>query len=632
MTEAGLTCESVKKINGEEVLDVEVTANRPDWMSIVGVAREIAAIQGLSTKIKEPKKLPRPAKPLPIKLNVDFDLFDRWAGVILTDIQIKPSPKWLQDKILSMNARPINNVIDITNYVMYEYGIPMHAFDYDEIRGSQMTVKKTEGGESFTSVDGISYQLPKDAIVINDKERLIDLAGIKGGLNSGIKDSTKKIFLHVTIDNPVLIRRTSIKMGLRSEASAIYERVPDKGGVVRALTRAANLVAELANGKIASNIIDIKKANFDPWKINLTFKKLARVLGIEIPEKEVLKILSKLNLSPKKTTLGISCTIPTYRADLKIEEDLAEEVARIYGYNKFPTSLPSGATNPIEIPYHFDDSFINKLKELLISSGYSETMILSLISKDLIEKTGGSSDMHIKLINPVSNDYEYLRTSIVSSLLPGVKLNNADKLQLFEVDKVYTKSGKKYNESYKLGVIAKGISFRQFKGLVDLIVDRLNIKNYKTNFDSTRSYLHPLRSGSISIGAEVAIDFGEVHPEVTEKFQAGSEIYVLEADISLLRKSAKTPIFKTPPLNPAQIEDLTLILPPKTRIGEVVNTMISTDSIINKVYLKDIFGNSYTFRVWYQDPKRTLTNADVEKIRKQIISSVKTRFGAQIRE
>ncbi|MCX6704072.1 MAG: phenylalanine--tRNA ligase beta subunit-related protein, partial [Candidatus Woesebacteria bacterium] len=278
MTEAGLTCESIQKEGSEVVLDVEVTANRPDWMSIIGVAREVAAIQGI--KIRQPviKDLPPQTAKFPIDLIPDYNLFERWTGIVIKGVEIKQSPKWLQERIILMGHTPINNIIDITNYVMYELGIPMHAFDYDEIYGQIMTVKLSKGGEKFTSVDNLEYVLPKNAIIINDSERLIDLAGIKGGFNSGIKETTKNIFLHVTIDNPVFVRRTSQAIGLRSDASAIYERGPDKGGTVGSLTRAVNLILNLAGGEIASKLIDIKKEKYEPKNLFVSFAKLEKVL------------------------------------------------------------------------------------------------------------------------------------------------------------------------------------------------------------------------------------------------------------------------------------------------------------------------------------------------------------------
>ncbi len=625
LTEAGLTCETYKKVGDETVLDVEVTANRPDWMSIIGVAREIAAIQG--TKIKEPKtkELPKKSANFPIDLVPDFELFERWSAIVLKDIEIKESPRWLVERIRLMGHTPINNIIDITNYVMYELGIPMHAFDYDEISGQIMTVQKSKGGEDFTSVDNLSYKLPKDAIIIKDAERLIDLAGIKGGLNSGIKDSTKNVLLHITIDNPALVRRASQALGLRSDASAIYERGPDKGGVVNALTYASNLILELAGGKVASDLIDLKKKEFGSWKLELEFEKMGKVLGIEIQAAETIKILDRLNLSPRKIKIGIECTIPTYRGDLKIEEDLIEEVARIYGYNKFPQTLPEGRTTNLKIPYYFDDSLHKKLKGYLTPAGYSEVMTLSLLSKPTLEKFGLNPEKSVKIQNPVSIEYEYMRLSLIPSLLQGILINREDKVQIFELDKVYP------NENYKLAAIAKGIKFRQFKGVIDTILERLNIQSVEIEFETDKPYLHPSKSGTIKRGSEILGEFGEISPIVLSKFGIEGPILCFELEVSVLEKHAKIKNYKSIPENPAQVEDLTLTFPPKTRIGEVINFMTSMNQFIEVVELKDIYKDSYTFRVWYQDPKKTLTDKEVEEIRNKILQSVKSKFGGIIK-
>src|SRR3989344_1562093 len=246
LTEVGLGVEKIIKDGTDTIFDLEITPNRPDCLSIIGIAREIAAIENKKINLVIPEiKIPKEIT-LPIKLSPDYDLFYRWTGVTIADVEIKDSPKWLQDRLIKVGLRPINNIVDITNYVMFELGVPLHAFDYDSIKGHTMKVELAKGGEEFTSVDEKSYHLPKDAIIISDKERIIDLAGIKGGLNSGIKTNTKNIFLHVTIDNPILIRRASLALALRSDASAIYERGVDKGGTLKTLARAAQLVIELA--------------------------------------------------------------------------------------------------------------------------------------------------------------------------------------------------------------------------------------------------------------------------------------------------------------------------------------------------------------------------------------------------
>lgn len=625
MTEAGLTCESYKKEGDETILDVEVTANRPDWMSIIGVAREIAAIQGVN--VKEPKvpTLPKKSANFPIDLENDPRLFERWSAIVLKDVKIKPSPKWLSDKIRMMGHSPINNVIDITNYLMYEYGLPMHAFDYDEIRGQLMKVQLSKGGEDFTSVDNIAYKLPKNALVIYDSDRLIDLAGIKGGLNSGIKDSTQNVLLHITIDNPVLVRRTSQAMGLRSEASAIYERGPDKGGTVNALIRAAKLIIDEAGGEVASDIIDIKQKDFKPWKLSLSFNRLEKVLGIKIPEVEVLKILDKLNLNPKKIKAGISCTIPTYRGDLLIEEDLIEEVARIYGYNNFPLTLPKGTNAPIKIPYYFDDSNHQKIKSILTAAGYSEMMALSLVSGETLNKYSIDSKHALKILNPVSSEYEYLRPTLIPSVLTAMIINHDEKVSVFELDKIFP------SEEYKVAGVSKGVNFREFKGVVDILFDRLNIKKTAIQFETDKVYLHPSKSGTIKVADESIGEFGELSPVVQNNLGLKETVFCFEFDVAALQKHSKINSFKVVPENPAQVEDVTLSFPPKTRIGDVVS-LIKANSLVSKCELTTIYNNKYSFRIWYQDPKETLTNIEVEKLRKAIIASIKSRFGGRIKE
>jgi phenylalanyl-tRNA synthetase beta chain len=632
MTEAGLTCESTLKAGDETILDVEVTANRPDWMSIVGIAREVAAIQGI--KIKEPKikELPVQNGNFPIDLVPDFNLFERWSAVILKDIKIAPSPKWLAERIKFMGHTPINNVIDITNYVMYELGIPMHAFDYDEIYGQIMTVTQSKGGEDFTTVDGLTYKLPKDAMIIKDAERIIDLAGIKGGANSGIKESTKNIFLHVTIDNPVLTRRASIAMGLRSDASAIYERGPDKGSTINSLKKAANLILESAGGAVASKIIDIQKEKYSPTSIFMSFAKLEKILGIKVPDADAVQILKKLNLSPKKSKLGITCSVPTYRGDIKIEEDLVEEVARLYGYNKFPLTMPVGQTNDKKIPYYFDDSLIIKIKNLLVSSGYSETKNLSLISKDLIAKFGMNPVKHFKITNPVSSEYEYMRTSLIPSLVSAVKINSIDNLMLFEVDKVYLKTGKDSAEKYKIAVIFTGDNFRNFKTVIELILSKLNIENFSIEFESDKPYFHQSKSGTLKTGETIIGEFGEINPFVLNALEISGKIYCFEMDVETLEKLSKFKTFSPVPVNPAQVEDITLSFPAKTRIGEVIKAIKNLQLTINNVEFRDTYKDSYTFRIWYQDANKTLTNEEVEKIRLRILSLLKTKFGGTIKE
>src|SRR5260221_2754977 len=347
LTEVGLGCEKILHEKDDTIFELEITPNRPDWLSVVGVAREIAAIEGKKIKfppLKTSLKPKKTTKLLSLTIHPNYSCSQRMTGIIISGITVKDSPKWLKDRLQSIGQRPINNIVDITNYVMGELGSPTHAFDYEDIAAHEMWVSLAKGGESFESVDGISYHLPKGAIIYTDKEKIFDLAGIKGGKNSGTYESTKTLFILVPVDNPVLIRRASLALGLRSDASAIFERAVNKGGTIDALKRTIDLILENAGGEIASQLIDMKEQDFKPWKLSLRLERLEFILGIKIPEKEVTDILERLNLNPvlKSSLRGtavtkqslrspreqsslamtnaiIECLIPTYRNDLHIE-------------------------------------------------------------------------------------------------------------------------------------------------------------------------------------------------------------------------------------------------------------------------------------------------------------------------
>src|SRR3990167_4621324 len=310
LTEVGLGCEKIIKTKDDVIFELEITPNRPDCLSIIGVAREIAAIENKKIKFPQLPNILKTQKPLPLIVKTDSKINPRFTGIIISGIKVGESPKWLKEKLEKMNQRPINNIVDITNYVMLELGNPIHAFDYDKIKGATMIVSQTKGGEKFESVDKVSYHLPKDAVVISDKEKIIDLCGIKGGRNSGTYESTKTIFIRVPVEIPNLIRRTSLSLGLRSDASSIFERGVNTGGTIDALKRCADLVLQLAGGEIASNLYDIKNQDFKPWKLKLRKERLNKILGIEIPMKKTLEILESLNLSPISTKDTIETTIP----------------------------------------------------------------------------------------------------------------------------------------------------------------------------------------------------------------------------------------------------------------------------------------------------------------------------------
>ena len=603
LTEVGLSTERIIREGDDVIFEFEITPNRPDLLSIIGIAREIAAIE--NKEIKYPKvkidlKKVKPQKILPLKIQTNSEINPRFTGIIIDGIKVKESPDWLRERLIKIGQRPINNIVDITNYVMFELGNPIHAFDYHKIKESVMKVHKTIGGEKFTSVDGISYRLPKGAVVISDSEKIIDLCGIKGELNSGTFENTKTIFIRVPVEVPVLIRKTTTSLSLRSEASSIFERGVNAGGTVDALKRCVELVLREAGGQIASELFDIKKEVFLPWKLNLELKRLNKILGISIAEEEVLKLLLRLNLNPlKKTKDIIEVTVPTYRNDLKIEEDLIEEVARLYGYNKFPKTIPQGQIPIKQIPYLKDYEIEKKAKSILVASGFSEISTYSLVSeKDLLENEI-NPDKTLRVDNPVSREFEYLRPSLISNLKKALLQNKPyfEKINLFELGKVYVGSNiDDPKEFYFLCAVSNNKNFYEVKGVIEKMFE----------------------------------DYG-INEEWAKYIQIFDEGVFFELNFSdILSKINLSKKYKPIPKYPPIIEDLTIEVPEKITARDITEEIKKQSPLIESVTFQSIFRNNRTFHIVYQSKQGNLTTKEVARIREKIIEVLKQKFKAKI--
>jgi len=599
LTEVGLSCEKITKTSDDTIFELEITPNRPDCLSIIGIAREIAVIENKKIKFPRLGNLVKPKKSLPLTIKTDSKINPRFTGIIISGIKVGESPKWLKDRLLKVDQRSINNIVDITNYVMLELGNPIHAFDYDKIEGKTMTVSQTKGGEIFESVDAITYHLPKDAVVISDKKRVIDLCGIKGGKNSGTYEGTRTIFVRVPVEVPTLIRKASQTLSLRSDASSIFERGVNTGGIIDALKRTVGLILELAGGEIASDVYDIKETDFKPWKLKLRIDRLNKILGIEIPTKKITEILESLNLSPVLINDSIQVTVPTYRNDLKIEEDLIEEVARIYGYNNFPKTMPEGIVPTTQIPYFKDYKLEEKVKNTLKASGFSEVYTYGLIGeKDLLQ--GMNSQDILRVDNPVSRDFEYLRPTLKINLLKafGENKSNFEKINLFELGKVYLgKNLDEAKETYFLSGISNSKSYFEIKGLLERIFRDLGVK------DEAIKYIEMLQNGIF-----FELDFS-----------------------SLLKDIRNNKVFKPLPRYPPIVEDLSIIAD-NIKTGDLIREIMDQSSLIADVSLLDQFESSRTFHIIYQNKDRNLTMDEVKIIREKILKKLSEKFNAKLKE
>ena len=595
LTEIGLGTEKIEKTKDDTIFEFEITPNRPDLLSILGIAREIAAVE--EKKIQFPKfydlKNVKPQKALPLKMVTDSKINPRFTGIIIDGIRVGDSPQWLKDILTKAGQRPISNIVDITNYVMLELGNPIHAFDYDKIKGKVMRVHQAKGGEKFTSVDGITYHLPKGAVVISDEEKIIDLCGIKGGENTGTYEKTKTIFIRVPVEVPSLIRRTSQSLGLRSEASSIFERGVNAGGTVEALSRTVELILGNAGGEIVSPLYDIKKENFLPWPVNLSLQRLDKILGIEIPKAKVSSILESLNLKVKKVSDDkLRIAIPTYRNDLKIEEDIVEEVARFYGYNNFPKTLPSSQIPTKTVPYFKDYKLEEKVKEFFKAAGFSEIYSYSLVSETDLKDCEVNPDKTLRVDNPVSREFEYLRPSLKINLRKALLENrvNFKDINLFELGKIYLGSSiDNAREPYFLSGISNVKTYYEVKGLIEELFDELGAKN-----------------------------------DISKNIQILDEGVFFEIDYDdLIKKIAARKRFVPIPKYPPITEDLTITLKDKDRVGNVIEKIKNQSNLIRKIEVIDRYESNVTFHITYQSDKRNLTREDVEGVREKILKTLK---------
>ncbi|MCL4397501.1 phenylalanine--tRNA ligase subunit beta [Patescibacteria group bacterium] len=633
MSEVGLTIETWREVEGDIIFDPEVTPNRGDWMSITGIAREVAAATG--TKYTAPKLIAPPDKvknPLEIKYKEDLKICPKTSTVIIRNVKVKSSPEWLQKRIKQIGLRPINNLVDITNYVLWLYGNPLHVFDYDKIRGHTMSVELAKGGEEFRSLDGINYRLPKDAIVIKDLGRVIDLPPLKGGENTAVSAETKNVLLHSIVCDPVLTRRVSQALGLRSDSSAVSERGVDPNGTTKAVLKALELILELAGGEVASPLMDVPEKPFPSWTVEVSHEHLERVLGIPVKPEKAKEIWESLELKTAMRQLSngtmYSIEIPTFRNDLHIEEDLVEEVGRMIGYNSFPKTLPASPVPTTKVAYVHDYDFDYQIKQILKGAGYSEIYSYSLISEEQLNKLGINPSKTLRVDNPISKEYEYLRPVLIGNLLESLKLNlpNFSDIRLYEMGKIYRgDSCDKATEELWVDAILSGEKFYQAKGIIENVLDQLGI-DFEIVPAEPDSWTHPGRTAWVQIEKKTIGFIFEIHPRLLAKFGINSRTTYWSLNRDILYKTANTnkvysPISKYPPV----IEDVSLVIPDKVLVGEVVD-IIKENKLVSSVEMIDQHESSKTFRITYLDPTKNLTDKEVAEVKTKILKSLKEKL------
>lgn len=622
---SGPSVERVEKHGKTLVYHIEVTPNRIDSASVFGIAREAAAIlprYGIKAELKNPKndskiKFTKTVDYLDAK--VDSSLCPRFTAVLLRDVKIGPSPKEIVQRLEEVGERPINNVVDISNYLMHAFGQPMHTFDFDKIEEGKMIVRSAKNGESVITLDGKTHSLASGDIVIEDGQaRLIDLAGIMGGKLSQVDEQTRNVLLFVQTYNPVNIRKTSMRLAHRTEAAQRFEKGLDPELVETALINALNLFIKHTKAKPSEEVLDIYPKPYKTKVIKTNADFINKKLGAKIKLKEMVDILNSLGIMTTLNKKGdIECKVPSPRTnDIDIEEDIVEEIARLYGYHNLGSTLMDGQLpqTPEESLFEFED----KLRETLMATGGTEAYTLSLVPESWVDNSKA-----LKLLNPLGKDTQALRTSLKPSLA-NLVLNNKgvrEKFHVFEIANTYIKRTKGLpQENLTLAGIFEGYTFRQAKGVVETILNTLNI-NYTIAQEDKKGFVTSHRVAVYSLGSFLG-EFGTL--------EEGQNYY--EFDIKTLQgHSKKYSQFVRPAKYPSHIEDMSFVLPSRTRVMDIINFIRSQNKLIKDIELTDIFADSYTFRLWYSNPQRTLTNEDVEKIRKQIIKSTNKKFGTRVK-
>lgn len=622
-----LTSVSVEKYekygNNDYLYDIEITTNRPDLMSVVGIAREAAAMLpqfNIKAEFVPPKlEKPKPVKKsLPINIKNNPRLVNRVIAVVL-EINLKQSPGYIKERLEASGIRSLNNLIDITNYIMREIGHPTHVFDYDRLTTRKLIIRESDKGEKVVTLDGKEHTLlGGDIVADNGEGEIIDLLGVMGTANSVITDKTKRIVLFIDNNEPYRIRKTSMSLAVRTEAAVLNEKGVDPELGMKAILRGIYFYEKTADAKLLSNIIDIYPNIPKVKKILINTDKINRLIGIEIPVKTSVEILKRLGFEVNVQGKNLNLIVPSWRNnDIEIEEDVIEEIARIYGFYKLPNVLPP--LTKVDTYHQTYDPFYweKRVKNALKYWGFTEIYTYSMVSEILLE---GPVEEALTLANPLSEDMVYLRKTLVPSLLSVVRANpNRDDIRIFELANVYLpKEGDLPNETLRLsGIIKKEkVSFHEVKGIIEAVLSDLGIQNIvfkdrKSGGTGAEIYCNNDCFGEIEILNENIIDF-ELNFETILKY----------ANLKISYK----PIAKYPPI----IEDVSLIVNPNINYENIVKLIKEKSKLVADISLIDIYDNKRTFRIRYQHPEKNLTTEEVAKERQKIYSSLEKNLGVKI--
>lgn len=639
----------------DTVFEYEITSNRVDCYSVLGIAREAAVtfrkpfiapkveVKGNGEKIEDY-----------ISVEVeDSELCPRYCARVCTNIKIGPSPKWMQRRLAASGIRPINNLVDITNYVMEEYGQPMHAFDLSTIAGNKIVVRRANDGDEFQTLDGQVRKLDKDMLMICDGEKQIGIAGIMGGENSKITDDVKTVLFEAATFNGANIRKSAKRLGLRTDASGKFEKGLDPYNAEAAINRACQLIEELGCGEVVDGMVDVKVPLKENNQIAFNADRVNGLLGTDIPEKEMLDIFERLELKVIVNSCGDKVIeIPSFRQDLEGIADIAEEVARFYGYDKIPTTLPSGEATTGKLPFKI--RIEEKARDIAEYCGFSQCMCYSFESPKVFDKLLLSEDdvlrKAIVISNPLGEDFSIMRTislnGILTSLATNYNRRNKD-VRLYEMGNVYLPKELPLTElpdermQFTLGMYGEG-DFFTMKGVVEEFFDSVGMdKKVVYDPNAGKNFLHPGRQANIVYDGKIVGYLGEVHPEVCDNYDIGTKAYIAVLDMpEVLPFATFNRKYQGIAKYPAVKRDISMVVPKEILVGQIEAVIAQRGGKILEHYeLFDLYEGaqikegfkSVAYSIFFRANDRTLEEADVNSAMKKILNGLES-LGIELRQ
>ncbi|MBN2653818.1 MAG: phenylalanine--tRNA ligase subunit beta [Nitrospirae bacterium] len=670
LTMTGLEVEGIEHIQDDCVLEVNVTPNRPDCLSIIGIARELSALYKTSLNMPPHDVIAHPGD---LDFNVDildYDLCNRYAGRIVRNVKIADSPDWMKQRLEKCGIRPINNVVDITNYVLLEFGHPLHAFDLSKVKGHRIRIASAgqiSGGTGIkiTTLDGVERQTPADTLLILDSENPIGIAGIMGGQDSEVDGNTKDLFIESAYFDPASIRRSSRALGLKTEASYRFERGCDIKALKKALDRAAYLMKELADGELYGKI-DMYPKKFTPVSLDVKYEKVNRVLGLSLEKHQMLDCIEGLGFEIETSDKSFSVIVPAFRKDMTRDYDVIEEIARMYGYDNIPAVLPRAAVG-IDSPAHMSETssqISSEIKQALLKSGYTEALNLSFMSESDLDLLSVPQDDErrrvVKIKNPLRSEEACMRTMILPSLLINLMHNlshgNRD-VRIFESSRIFISKEADslpderhsvcsiyYKEKAKTLYPESANDFFVVKGIAESILKDLGLGSCSF-VRSSEQFLHPGQSADIYSGAQKIGFIGALNPIVFDKLGIKASrptLIALEFSIDTIGLCSFTqPKYRQLPKFPAIDRDVAMVMDSGFAASDLKRFVAGYSSdLIEDVYIFDVYQGqnipegkkSIAFSIRYRAADRTLTEQEIDSLHKSLVSHLSEKTSGQVRQ